>query len=117
VIAKRAAGSLVLLQDAADLPVHTCRIDTLPRTSQARSQALERFFDPLAELVVHGPLFAAPIGGTAQDHGLLGLGVAREFDLDAFMDRAPSVRGSERGAELLQLRLRRADDVAAASAS
>jgi hypothetical protein len=94
VIAKRAAGSLVLLQDAADLPVHTCRIDTLPRTSQARSQALERFFDPLAELVVHGPLFAAPIGGTAQDHGLLGLGVAREFDLDAFMDRAPSVRGA-----------------------
>jgi hypothetical protein len=43
-------------------------------------------FDPLAELVVHGPLLAAPIGGTAQDHGLLGLGVAREFDLDAFMD-------------------------------
>jgi hypothetical protein len=40
--------------------------------------------------------------------------MAREFDLDAFMDRAPSVRGGERGAELLQLRLRRADDVAAA---
>jgi hypothetical protein len=94
-----------------------CRIDTLLRTSQARSQALERFFDPLAELVEHGPLFAAPIGGTAQDDGLLGLGVLREFDHDAFMDRAPFVRGSEREAEPLQLRLRRADDVATSSAS
>jgi len=46
-------------------PVHNCRIDMLLRTSQARSHALQRFFDPLAELVVHGPLFAAPIGGTA----------------------------------------------------
>jgi len=64
-------GSLVLLLDAANLPVHNCRIDTLLRTSQARSQALERFFDPLAELVVHGLLFTAPIGGAAQDHGLL----------------------------------------------
>ena len=80
-----------MLQDAADLPVHNCRIDRLLRTSQARSQALERFFDLLAELVVHGPLFAAPIGGTAQDYGLLGLEVAREFDFDAFIDRAPSV--------------------------
>jgi hypothetical protein len=39
-----------------------------------------------AELVVHGALFAAPIGGTAQDHGLPGLGMARELDLDAFVE-------------------------------
>src|SRR5712691_6789886 len=114
VIAKRAADRWFCCRMRPICPVHNCRIDTLLRTSQARSQALERFFDPLAELVMHGPLLAAPIGGTAQDHGLLGLGVARELDLDAFMDRAPSVRGGERGAVLLQLRLRRADDVAAA---
>ena len=61
---------------------------------------------------MHGAFFAAPIGGTAQDHCLAGLGVARELDLDALVDHAPAVRGGERRAELLQLRLRRADDVA-----
>src|SRR6202048_3183570 len=99
---------------SAYLAFHNGRVDTLLRTSQARSQALERFFDPLTELVVHGPLLAAPIGGTAQDHGLLGLGVAREFDLDAFVDRAPSVRAGEFKGELLQFRLRRSDDIAPA---
>ena len=63
---------------------------------------------------MHGPFFAAPIGRAAQDHGLAGLGVARELDLDAFVDRAPTVRGGERRGELLQLRLRCADDVAPA---
>src|ERR1700756_2956217 len=76
---------------------------------------MERLFDPSAELVVHRLLFAAPIGRATQDHGLLGLGVARELDLDAFVDRAPAVRASEFRGELLQLRLRRADDVASAS--
>src|SRR6201982_4134175 len=75
---------------------------------------MERLFDPSAELVVHRLLFAAPIGRATQDHGLLGLGVARELDLDAFVDRAPAVRASEFRGELLQLRLRRADDVASA---
>ena len=74
----------------------------------------QRRFDPPAELVVHRPFFAAPIVRTTQDHGLFGLGVAGELDLDAFVDRAPAVRSGERGAELLQLRLRRADDVAPA---
>ena len=78
------------------------------------AKPFEGRFDPPAELVVHRLFFAAPIGRAAQDHGLLGLGVARELDLDAFVDRAPAVRGGERGAELLQLRLRRPDDVAPA---
>ena len=34
--------------------------------------------------------------------------MARKFDLDALMDHAPAVRMSEFGAEVLQLRLRRA---------
>src|ERR1700757_1390393 len=41
--------------------------------------------------------------------------MVRELDLDAFLNRAPAVRASEFGGELLQLRLRRADDVASAS--
>ena len=57
------------------------------------AKAFERLLDPPAELVVHRLLFAAPIGGAAQDHGLAGLGMARELDLDAFVDRAPAVRG------------------------
>ena len=40
--------------------------------------------------------------------------MARELDLDAFVDRAPAVATGEFGGELLQLRLRRADDVAPA---
>ena len=87
-------GALVLLQDAADLPVHRRRIEALLRTRDARGQAFERRFDPPAELVVHGLLFAAPIGRAAQDHGLVGLGMARELDLDALVDRAPAVRAA-----------------------
>ena len=101
-----------MLQDAADLPVHRRRITPRLRTSQPRCQAPERFFNPLAELVMHGALFAAPLGRAAQDHRLVGLGVARQLDLDAFVDHAPAIRASEIGAELLQLRLRRANDVA-----
>src|SRR5258705_8375271 len=88
-------GSLVLLQDATDLPVHHRRIDASLRTRNARGQAFERRFDPPAELVVHGLLFAAPIGRAAQDHGLRGLGMTRELDLDALVHRAPAARGGE----------------------
>jgi hypothetical protein len=81
----------------------------------ARGQAFERRFDPPAELVVHGLLFAAPIGRAAQDHGLRGLGMTRELDLDALVHRAPAARGGEFSRKLLQLRLRRPDDVAPTS--
>jgi hypothetical protein len=46
-------------QDAADLPIHRHRIDTRLRTSQPRGQAPERFFNPQAELVMHGALCCA----------------------------------------------------------
>jgi hypothetical protein len=46
-------------------------------------------FDPLAELVVYG---LAPIGGTAQDHGLLVRGGVSLTS--TLMDCAPSVRAS-----------------------
>ena len=39
----------------------------------------------------------------------------RQLDLDAFVDHAPAVRASEFKSELLQFRLRRADDIAPAS--
>ena len=48
-----------------------------------------------AELVVHRLLFAAPVGGAAQDHGLVGLGMAGELDLDAFAHRAPAIRDEQ----------------------
>jgi hypothetical protein len=44
-----------------------------PRCRTARRKAAGR-----AELVVHRPFFAAPIGRTAWDHSLVGLGVARQ---------------------------------------
>jgi len=103
-----------LLQDAADLPVHRCGIEPFLGAGDAPGQTVERHFDPLAELVVHGPLLTAPIGGAAQDHGLAGLRVGCELDLDAFVDRAPAIRASEFRGELLQLRLRSADDIASA---
>ena len=68
-------GTLVLLQDAADLPVHRRRVEPLLRTSDASGQAFERRFNPPAELVMHGPFFAAPIGRAAQNHGLPRLGI------------------------------------------
>ena len=104
----------LLPQDAADLPVPRCRINTRLRRVQPRCQAPERFFNTLAELVMHGALFAAPVSRAAQDHRLVGLGVARQLDLDAFVDHAPAVGVSEFKGELLQFRLRRADDVAPA---
>src|SRR5271154_6537150 len=58
-------GTLVLLQDAADLPVHRRRVEALLRTSGASSQAFERRGDAAAELVVHRLLLAAPIGRAA----------------------------------------------------
>ena len=98
----------------ADLPVQRRRVETLLRAGDAGGQALERRFDPPAELVVHRPFFAAPIGRTAQDHSLVGLRVARQLDLDALVHGAPAVCTGEFSAELLQLRLRCADDVAPA---
>src|SRR6476620_290840 len=86
-----AGGStLVLLQDTADLPVHPCRIEPFLRASNTSGQTVKRRADPRAELVVHGPFFAAPIGRAAQDHGLGSLGVACELHVDAFLDRAQS---------------------------
>ena len=40
--------------------------------------------------------------------------MARELDLDALLHRAPAVGGGKVRGELLQLRLRRPDDVAPA---
>src|SRR6516164_11025935 len=93
---------------------YSASVETLLRAGDAGGQALERRFDPPAELVVHRPFFAAPIGRTAQDHSLVGLGVARQLDLDALVHGAPAVCTGEFSAELLQLRLRCADDVAPA---
>jgi hypothetical protein len=118
------AGSNVIAKRAA-ARWFCCRIRPICRFTVAgssrffasgdpRRQAFERRVDPTAELVVHGLLFAAPVGRAAQDHGLAGLGVARELDLDPLMDHAPAVGAGKLGAELLQLRLRRADDVAPA---
>src|SRR5579864_4550194 len=63
---------------------------------------------------MHRLLFAAPVGRTAQDDGLAGLGMACELDLDAFLDLTPAVWFHNFGDELLQLRLRCTDDVASA---
>src|SRR5450631_994109 len=75
------SGASVIAKRAADRwfccrmrPI--CRFTTAGSTrffarAKRAAMALERFFDPLAELVVHGLLFTAPIGGAAQDHGLL----------------------------------------------
>lgn len=63
---------------------------------------------------MHRLLFAASVGGAAQDHGLVSLGIARELDLNALADRAPAVLAAKLRGKLLQLRLRRADDVAPA---
>src|SRR5262245_14717966 len=108
------SGTLILLQDTADLPVHWRWIEVALGTRHTNCQPFEGRFDPPAELVVHRPFFAAPIVGTTQDHRLFGLGVACELDLDALVDRAPAVRSGERRGELLQLRLRRPNDVASA---
>ncbi len=104
-----------MLEDAADLSIHSRRIERFLGARKASREAFERLLDPSTEPVVHRLLFAAPVGGAAQDHGLVGLGMARELDLDAFAHRPPAVATGKFGAELLQLRLRRADDVAPAS--
>ena len=62
------------------------------RARDASGEAFERRLDPPTELLVHRLLFAAPVGRAAQDHRLVGLGMARELDLDAFAHRAPAVR-------------------------
>src|SRR5208283_212130 len=68
-----------------------------------------------AEPVVHGLLFAAPVGRTTQDHGLPGDRIARELDLDAVLDLTPVLGVGEGRSEPLQLRFRCADDVTSAT--
>ena len=82
--------------------------------SMRAAKRCQRRFDALAELVVHGLFFAAPVGRAAQDRGLAGLGLARELDLDALADLAPAAGAASSAANSAQLRLRRADDVAPA---
>ena len=51
-------GALVLLQDAADLPVHLTRIDALGGVIDTTRQARKRRFDAARELLVHRLFFA-----------------------------------------------------------
>src|SRR5262245_6189790 len=104
-------GTLVLLQDATDLPVHLLAIEAPLGAGDTGRQAFERNLDTLAEFVVHGTFFVAPIRRTTQHYGLAGFPVARELDLDIFAHLAPTYGGCQQSGELLQLRLGRADDV------
>src|SRR5262245_1536886 len=104
-------GTLVLLQDAADLPVHQLTIEASLGAGNAARQAFERKLDTLAKFVVHGTFFVAPIRRTTQHYGLAGFRVARELDLDILAHLAPTNGCRQRSGEFLQLRLRRADDV------
>ena len=79
-----------MLENAPDLSFHPRRVEQFLRARKASREAFERLLDPARELVVHRLLFAAPIGGAAQDHRLVGLGMARKLDLDAFAHRAPA---------------------------
>ena len=105
-------GALVFLEDAADLPVHLGRVERCLGALDAAGQARQRRFDAGAELVVHRPLLAPPIGRAAQDDGLARLGAAGELDLDILADLPPAIAGRERSGKALQLGLRRTDDVA-----
>jgi hypothetical protein len=57
-----AGGGTLVLQDAADLPVHRRGVEPFPRVSDEGREALERFGDPLAELLVHRLLFGKHLG-------------------------------------------------------
>jgi hypothetical protein len=59
---------------------------------------------PRSALCTYG---AASIGRTAQKHGLLGLGMAREFDLDAVLDHAPAIPGERVSEKAANARYRR----------
>src|SRR5271170_7912731 len=72
-------GALVLLEDAADLSIHSRRIERFLGARKASRDAFERLLDPPAELVVHRLLFAASLGGAAQDPCLVGLGMAHKL--------------------------------------
>ena len=65
-------GTLVLLQDAADLAVQQLAIEASLRARNAPAESFERNLDPLAKFVVHGTFFVAPIRRTAQHNGLAG---------------------------------------------
>src|SRR5271165_4173031 len=93
-------GALVLLEDAADLSIHSRRIERFLGARKASRDAFERLLDPPTELVVHRMLFAASVGGAAQDQCLVGLGMAHKLDLDAFAHRAPAVATRQLGAKL-----------------
>ena len=84
-------GALVLLEDASDLSIHSRRVERFLGARKASREAFERLLDPPTELVVHRMLFAAPVGGAAQDYRLVGLRMAHELDLDAFAHRPPAV--------------------------
>ena len=71
----------------------------------ADRQAVECQFDALAELVMDGALFVAPIGRSTQDHRLTRRG-ASELYLDAFLDRAPFVGLGKCSGECLRFRFR-----------
>ena len=107
-------GTLVALENAADLPVQLRRIEPFLRARDAGSQTFECRLDPLTEPVMDCPLFAAPIRRPTEDHGLRSPRMVGELDLDALMHGAPAIGISEFRAKLLQLRLRRSDDVAPA---
>ena len=66
-------------------------------------QALKLRRDLLTELVMDRPLFAAALCRATKDHGLRGLGIAGELDLDTLTDGAPAVRIGEFRGEPLQL--------------
>src|SRR6186713_2944295 len=108
-------GTLVLLQDPADLSVHRRRVEAPLGAADAAGKAGEGGFNAAAEFVVDRLLFAAPFGRATQDDGLPGLTAVGEFDVNAIADPAPALRSGQRGCEPLQFRLWRADDVTPAS--
>src|SRR6516162_10050252 len=63
---------------------------------------------------MHRLFLASAIGGAAQDHRFPSLRMACELDCDAIMNNPPTVCALKLHSELLQLCLRRADDVASA---
>ena len=63
-------GTLVLLQDPADLSVHRRRVEAPLGAADAAGKAGEGGFNAAAEFVVDRLLFAAPFSRAAQDDGL-----------------------------------------------
>ena len=108
------AGALAVLQDAADLPLHRCRLEAFVGPAGTGGQPGDRRFHPPAEPFVDRPLFSPPVDRAIEDHGLGGVGTARKPNLDAFRHRLPAADG-KRGSEPPHLRLGRAYDGAPAT--